>query len=43
LLHAARALFDERQFDGDENAIVDFKYSSSPQITGGSTITRAHS
>jgi hypothetical protein len=22
-----------RQFDGDENAIVDFKYSSSPKIT----------
>jgi len=33
LLHRAGALFDERQFDGDENAIVDFKYSSSPQIT----------
>lgn len=33
LLHRAGALFDERQFDGDENAIVDFKYSSSPNIT----------
>jgi hypothetical protein len=33
LLHRAGALFDERQFDGDENAIVDFKYSSSPKIT----------
>jgi hypothetical protein len=33
LLHRAGALFDERQFDGDENAIVDFKYSSSPHIT----------
>jgi hypothetical protein len=33
LLHRAAALFDERQFDGDENAIVDFKYSSSPKIT----------
>jgi len=33
LLHRAGALFDEKQFDGDENAIVDFKYSSSPQIT----------
>ncbi len=32
LLHRAGALFDERQFDGDENAIVDFKYSSSPKI-----------
>jgi len=27
------ALFDEKEFDGDENAIVDFKYSSSPKIT----------
>jgi hypothetical protein len=33
LLHRAGALFDERQFDGDENAIVDFKYSPSPKIT----------
>jgi hypothetical protein len=33
LLHRAGALFDEMQFDGDENAIVDFKYSSSPKIT----------
>src|SRR5947209_7049562 len=33
LVHRAGALFDERQFDGDENAIVDFKYSSSPRIT----------
>jgi hypothetical protein len=33
LLHRAGSLFDERQFDGDENAIVDFKYSSSPHIT----------
>ncbi len=33
LLHRAGALFDESQFDGDENAIVDFKYSSSPNIT----------
>ncbi|HET7442642.1 MAG TPA: phosphoesterase [Terriglobales bacterium] len=33
LLHRAGALFDEREFDGDENAIVDFKYSSSPKIT----------
>jgi len=31
--HRAGALFDEKQFDGDENAIVDFKYSSSPKIT----------
>ena len=33
LLHRAGALFNEREFDGDENAIVDFKYSSSPKIT----------
>ncbi len=33
LLHRAGALFDQVKFDGDENAIVDFKYSSSPQIT----------
>jgi len=33
LLHRAGALFDESQFDGDENAIVDFKYSPSPKIT----------
>jgi hypothetical protein len=33
LVHRAGALFDEAQFTGDENAIVDFKYSASPQIT----------
>ena len=33
LLHRAGALFDEDQFDGDENAIVDFKYCSSPKVT----------
>ncbi len=33
LLHRAGALFDEAKFTGDENAIVDFKYSSSPKIT----------
>jgi hypothetical protein len=33
LVHRAGALFDERDFDGDENAIVDFKYSPSPKIT----------
>ncbi|HXZ26940.1 MAG TPA: phosphoesterase [Terriglobales bacterium] len=33
LVHRAGALFDESQFDGDENAIVDFKYSTSPRIT----------
>ncbi len=33
LVHRAGALFDENDFDGDENAIVDFKYSASPKIT----------
>ncbi len=33
LVHRAGALFDEKQFDGEENAIVDFKYSASPKIT----------
>jgi hypothetical protein len=33
LVHRAGALFDERDFTGDENAIVDFKYSPSPKIT----------
>jgi hypothetical protein len=33
LLHRAGALFDEADFTGDENAIVDFKYASSPRIT----------
>jgi len=33
LLHRAGALFNEKDFDGEENAIVDFKYSSSPRIT----------
>ena len=33
LVHRAGALFDETQFTGDQNAIVDFKYSSSPRIT----------
>ena len=33
LVHRAGALFDEGEFTGDENAIVDFKYSASPRIT----------
>ena len=33
LLHRAGALFNIEDFTGDENAIVDFKYSSSPRIT----------
>ncbi len=33
LVHRAGQLFAEDFFDGDENAIVDFKYSSSPRLT----------
>ncbi len=33
LVHRAGALFNEKDFDGDENGIVDFKYSTSPRIT----------
>jgi hypothetical protein len=33
VMHRAGALFDEEAFDGDENAIVDFKYSASPRLT----------
>src|ERR687885_1951638 len=32
LLHRPGSLFDEAMFDGDENAIVDFKYSPSPRL-----------
>jgi hypothetical protein len=33
LVHRAGALFDENDFTGDENVIVDFKYSASSRIT----------
>ncbi len=33
MVHRAGQLFDEAMFDGDENAIVDFKYSSSSRLT----------
>lgn len=33
LVHRAGALFDVAQFDGDENAIVDFKYLASDKLT----------
>ena len=33
LLHRPGALFDEAMFDGDENAIVDFKYAASDRLT----------
>jgi hypothetical protein len=32
-MHRAGNAFDEGQFDGDENAIVDFKYSPDPRLT----------
>ena len=31
--HSASQMFDPGLFDGDENAIVDFKYSSDPRLT----------
>jgi hypothetical protein len=33
MTHRATPPFEEGTFDGDENAIVDFKYSSSPRVT----------
>jgi hypothetical protein len=33
MTHRARKPFEDGVFDGDENAIVDFKYSSSPRVT----------
>lgn len=33
MAHKASQLFDEAEFDGDENAIVDFKYSTSDRVT----------
>lgn len=33
MMHRAGALFDESGFDGDENAIVDFKYCPSDKLT----------
>lgn len=33
LAHKASELFDDTMFDGDENAIVDFKYSPHPRLT----------
>src|SRR5580704_2327758 len=33
LAHKADQLFDPRDFDGDVNAIVDFKYSTDPRLT----------
>jgi len=33
LAHKANHLFNDEMFDGDENAIVDFKYSPNPRVT----------
>jgi hypothetical protein len=33
MAHGASRPFDQALFDGDENAIVDFKYSSDPRLT----------
>ena len=33
MAHKASQMFDSALFDGDENAIVDFKYSSDPRLT----------
>jgi hypothetical protein len=33
MAHKASQLFEPELFDGDENAIVDFKYSSDPRLT----------
>ncbi len=33
MAHMAAQQFDDSLFDGDENAIVDFKYSSNPRLT----------
>jgi len=33
LAHRASQIFDDSLFDGDENAIVDFKYSNNPKVT----------
>ena len=33
MAHKASQIFEDELFDGDENAIVDFKYSSNPRLT----------
>src|SRR5580692_2466300 len=33
MAHRASQIFEDALFDGDENAIVDFKYSSNPRLT----------
>ncbi len=43
MMHKASQLFEDDLFDGDENAIVDFKYSPNPASPGGSITTKAPS
>ena len=43
MAHKASQLFEGTLFDGDVNAIVDFKYSANPSSPGGSTTTKAPS
>jgi hypothetical protein len=33
MMHKASQIFEDELFDGDENAIVDFKYSANPKLT----------
>src|SRR5918997_1860895 len=33
MAHKAAQTFEDELFDGDENAIVDFKYASNPKLT----------
>ena len=33
MAHRASQIFEDSLFDGDENAIVDFKYSNNPRLT----------
>src|SRR4051794_32177807 len=33
MAHKASQIFEDQLFDGDENAIVDFKYSTNPNLT----------
>ncbi len=33
MAHKASQIFEDAQFDGDENVIVDFKYSANPRLT----------
>src|SRR5919199_6922567 len=33
MAHKASQIFEDSLFDGDENAIVDFKYSPNPRLT----------